>query len=398
MARIKTRYVGVYYRFAQKRVGLNGKLDKCFDIQYKKNDKYIWEKIGWVSEGYTVEDAIEIRGQRVKELRHPELKEYTNGFINNENDNEISPKTLPENEITLDEAWDAFYSHWIITNLKDTKLYYTYQKHWKSHFGSRRIRSITTKEIEEFTHELLKKLKPGSVKNILVLFQRIFNKCKLWEMIPLDARCPITIPKCVNVENPRERFLTYKEASILLDALQYIECNLYIIAKISLHSGMRLSEILNLRIYNINFDIGNISIENGKTGNRTAYISNELKKILMNFINAKSKKYNGSDYIFTNNSGKKLTKSHVSHTFARTVDDLGLNDNIISDNYKVVFHTLRHTFCSWLAIQGVPLYTISNLVGHKSLAMTQRYAKLSPDCKRNALQYIDLKMHETSTI
>ena len=39
-------------------------------------------------------------------------------------------------------------------------------------------------------------------------------------------------------------------------------------------------------------------------------------------------------------------------------------------------------------MKGVPLYTISELVGHKSLEMTKRYAKLSPDYKRDALKHL----------
>lgn len=54
------------------------------------------------------------------------------------------------------------------------------------------------------------------------------------------------------------------------------------------------------------------------------------------------------------------------------------------------FHDLRHTFASWLAIKGVSLYTIKELLGHKSILMTQRYAHLSPDSRQNAVNMIQL--------
>ena len=57
---------------------------------------------------------------------------------------------------------------------------------------------------------------------------------------------------------------------------------------------------------------------------------------------------------------------------------MGLNENVSTFSpRKVVFHTLRHTFCSWLAIRGVPLYTIAKLAVHSKPDMTQRYAQSS---------------------
>mgnify|MGYP007007240416 FL=1 len=59
-----------------------------------------YEKVGWVSEGYTVEDAIKIRGERIREIRHPELS--------------VPPGTPA---LTLSQAWDAYKKGWL-PNLK----------------------------------------------------------------------------------------------------------------------------------------------------------------------------------------------------------------------------------------------------------------------------------------
>lgn len=89
----------------------------------------------------------------------------------------------------------------------------------------------------------------------------------------------------------------------------------------------------------------------------------------------------------------------VSKTFRDTVNALGLNDTgeyvknakgepapvkITDARQRVVFHTLRHTYASWLVQKGFPLYTVAKLMGHSSLEMTQRYAHLSPDTVREA--------------
>ncbi|MDL2279575.1 tyrosine-type recombinase/integrase [Desulfovibrio sp. OttesenSCG-928-G11] len=89
----------------------------------------------------------------------------------------------------------------------------------------------------------------------------------------------------------------------------------------------------------------------------------------------------------------------VPDTFARTVDALGLNNTgemvknakgelipvrITDARHRVVFHTLRHTFASWLVQQGTPLYTVAELMGHSTLEMTRRYSHLAPDTLRKA--------------
>ncbi len=64
--------------------------------------------------------------------------------------------------------------------------------------------------------------------------------------------------------------------------------------------------------------------------------------------------------VFFDEKGNKLVR--VSKTFERAVNALELNDFITDRRDKVVFHTLRHPFASWLAINGTPIYTIKELV------------------------------------
>ncbi|MBK7552183.1 MAG: tyrosine-type recombinase/integrase [Syntrophaceae bacterium] len=85
---------------------------------------------------------------------------------------------------------------------------------------------------------------------------------------------------------------------------------------------------------------------------------------------------NPEDFVFQSKRGEKIKE--VSHTFDRVVKDLKINEGIKDPRQKVVFHTLRHTFASWLAIQGTPILTIKELLGHQTLAMTERYSHLSP--------------------
>ena len=76
----------------------------------------------------------------------------------------------------------------------------------------------------------------------------------------------------------------------------------------------------------------------------------------------------------------------------RVVAALGFNNGVTDPRQKVVFHTLRHTFASWLVEQSVDLYSVKELMGHSTLAMTERYSHLSPDKLRRAVKTLEAGM------
>jgi len=65
-----------------------------------------------------------------------------------------------------------------------------------------------------------------------------------------------------------------------------------------------------------------------------------------------------------------------------------LNDGITDLRHKVVFHTLRHTFASWMVQGGTPLALVSQMMGHSNLQVTMRYAHLAPSQAREAVDLI----------
>jgi integrase len=378
--RIKTAYVGVYYRYGRNRIKGNGKPDICYDIHYKANGRYIWEKVGWESEGYLVHDAVILRGVRIRNTRHPELQlmlQLQSPTVDADNQKTHVPPHTPEHapSLTVNEAWIAYKEQWG-QNLKNIKgLEYAYWKHLSPAFGEKKFSEITLTEMERLKGVLLKKLAPGSVKIIFRFFRQIFNKCKEFGLISEDVKPPkITMSNNLKGDRKRERYLTHDEISKFFDCLSLISCELYYIAKISLYTGMRLHDIVNLKVYNIDIETGVIHIHESKTGERTAYIPDALKFGLKNIL-AK----NMNSFLFSDKSGCKLKKKTLSTLYSHIMNNIGLNNNINNRLYKATFHTLRHTFCSWLAIDGVSIYTICQLVGHKSIEMTKRYAKLSPD-------------------
>ncbi len=361
MKRVLTKYPGVYSRQAGSR-SHNGKTDVCFDITYKLDGKKIWEKVGWASEGYAPKLAAQIRAERMRSMRH----------------GEELPRQQKKAPYFKEVA--AKYLEWAKDNktLKGRDDFYRYRKHLAPRFDDKRLNEISTFDLEQFKSDLSKLgLAPATVKQMLVEFRQMVNKAILWGMY--EGTNPIKGVKMPTLQNQRSRFLTYKEAKLLLVELNKVSPQLHDMALLSLHCGLRAGEIFNIKGQDLDFenDLLNISDPKNKQS-RKAFMTKAVKAMLSRYVPETP-----SEYVFKDKRHGGKIKA-ISKTFRLLVDKIGWNNGITDLRQRVYFHTLRHTFASWLAIQGNTLLTIKELMGHKTLEMTLRYAHLMPDQKRKA--------------
>jgi site-specific recombinase XerD len=106
-----------------------------------------------------------------------------------------------------------------------------------------------------------------------------------------------------------------------------------------------------------------------------------------------------NDYIFSRRSQSKEQDERedgimdpvdrISKTFNRVVTGLNLNKDITDRRQRLVFHSLRHTYASWLVEDGVSLYTVQKLLGHTQIKQTERYSHLSPENFRGAVKVLE---------
>jgi integrase len=94
----------------------------------------------------------------------------------------------------------------------------------------------------------------------------------------------------------------------------------------------------------------------------------------------------GTGLVFRTWEGHAWTLDYVSHRFRRCIRKAGLPT-------RYHFHTLRHTFASWLAQEGVSIYEIGQLLGHASVTTTQIYAHLQPQKLHATVNRIILPMN-----
>jgi len=247
--------------------------------------------------------------------------------------------------------------------------------------GKKPIKNISPFDIEKIKKKMAEANKaPRTIQYALAITRHTINKASDWNIY--TGVNPVTKVKAPKVNNKRIRHLTPEEAQDLLSELKKHSIQTYEMALLSLHTGMRAGEIFNLKFGDIDFANGIIHIRDPKSGeDRVAYLTEEISDMLSN------KDGEPNEYIFKDENGNRIER--ISKTFFRVVDKLGLNKGITDKRDKVVFHTLRHTFASWLAMQGTPIYTIKELMGHKTLAMTERYSHLAPDTKREAVRGLE---------
>jgi integrase len=228
---------------------------------------------------------------------------------------------------------------------------------------------------------------PRSVNYAIAVVRQVFNSAK--RNIFFHGISPVAGVRQLKFDNKRYRYLKHHEADKLMAVLQSRNQQLYEMAMLSLHCGLRADEIFPLIWGDINIEDGTILVRDTKNSkNRFAYMTKEIKNILNN----REKGMKG-ELLFPNECGQKYKE--IPKLCREVIAELGFNDGETDRRGKVVFHTLRHTFASWLVQNGTDLYTVQKLLGHSTIAVTERYSHLAKDNFNNAVQNFEDSLEQT---
>ena len=407
----KTKFPGVRFREVDTR-RYRGKPEKYYAIRYKSHGQTKEEGIGWESAGVTPQYASNIRSQIVQNIRtgydYQSLKERRR-LEENKRQDELKEKEAHKRENTPFKILAKKYIEWAKTEKKSWKDDNSrYKNHISPVLGEIPIKDIAVIHVENLKSTMKKKknartkkpLADITIKHTLALLRQIFYKGKSWEMyegdnpVTVTARDSKTFKKFLKgVDRKRERFLSREEAKLLSKELKIRSQQLHDYCQLSLLTGMRMGEVFNLKWTDIDLDNDLIHIKDPKSGvSSHAYITTPLRDMFKR-LGANGEK---GGLIFLDRKGKKM--KGASNVFDRVVRKLGFNKNVTDARDKVVPHTLRHTFASWLAMQGESILTIQKLMGHSDPSMTLRYAKLSPSHEREAAVRLARGEEETEKV
>lgn len=361
--------------------------DRYFTIRYQRNKKQIEECLGWASEGWTLQKANELLCKIKENIRFgrtpqsfKEMREMNEKIRTEEK--KIEQENLAD-RITIKEVYEQFM---IVYKTETADATYKrvrglYENYIDSKLGNKKLKDVTVTDVQNIILEVSETMASRSVNYVRSVIQLIFNYAKKHDLYPYDS--PTAKVKIKQEDNKRRRFLTKDEAKRLLEDLKKRSIDVHDEALLSIYSGMRAGEIFNLQWERVLWHIDRIFIVKTKNGEDRMEPMHPLVKEML------KRRYLDSQtgYVFKSRNGGKIKE--VSDTFERAVKALGFNNGVIDDREKIVFHSLRHTYASWLVMKGVDLYTTQKLMGHKSTQTTQRYAHLAPGYLEKAVNSLE---------
>lgn len=153
-------------------------------------------------------------------------------------------------------------------------------------------------------------------------------------------------------------------------------------------SGLRVSELVFIELKNVNRSEKTIRVMGKGSKERIVFFGDYADEILDIYLNKARKELiqkNGTDYLFLNNRGNKITIRSVELILKKAIDNLAIKN-------KVTPHTIRHTFATHLLNNGADIKSVQELLGHESLSTTQIYTHITSDRLRN----VYLKSHPHS--
>jgi len=248
-------------------------------------------------------------------------------------------------------------------------------------FGGRRAESIATREVKEWRDALLEGHTPSTVNRHLTILRAILRMGVRDHRLDAGA-----LPEIEPFEenNERTRWLNQEEeARLLAAAPEYLRPALLV----DIHTGLRRGELLNLRWDDIEFAAQSMRVRESKSGKgRHVPMDSVVVKTLAALSAARRERLRSRVVRQTEANGYVFSAPHggfmcnLNRNWYPTLKRAGLEG--------LHFHDLRHTFGSRLAMAGAPIFTIQKLMGHKVLAMTMRYAHLTPGHLRAAVELL----------
>lgn len=248
-------------------------------------------------------------------------------------------------------------------------------------FNAKRIASLTKADLITFRGQLVteRKLAPKTVNNICGLAKRIIAVAVEWEILQAS---PWQAVKPLKIQQQPFAFWMPEESAKFLAFCQKADPVLWEVCLVALHTGMRRGEIQGLKRDCLDFDNRLITV-------RRSW--NDKLKVLSEVTKSKQvRRIRMTPEVFSVLQARmvrpadSLVFPEAATLGTKQVKRIAKRGGVT----PIRFHDLRHTFASQLAMAGTALAVIQALLGHSTMAMTERYAHLHPDTLAGAVDVL----------
>ncbi|MBI5186764.1 MAG: tyrosine-type recombinase/integrase [Nitrospinae bacterium] len=248
-------------------------------------------------------------------------------------------------------------------------------KHLLPVFADMPLSKVTESTIERYILKRQEeKAAPATINRELALLSVALNTAKRkWKWIEKNPWEGIgMLPE----NNRRVRFLTQEEVENLYKALpEWLKP----IVTVARFTGLRIFNLLGLEWNMVDFFRKTITVGKTKNGDPLGL---PMTNVVFETLKEVSKvRHINTTLIFPDSRGQNRSRVVVGEAFKRACQKTGIMD--------FHFHDLRHDFASNLVSKGVDIYSVKELLGHKDMKMTVRYAHLSPEKLRRDICVLD---------
>jgi integrase len=344
------------------RTGKNGDVTYYIRYQFKAvgeggtfSVKDLKEKVGRKSRGFTREMAKEALKAREGEIAQ--------GRFNLEKSRKPHPfSELVERYHKHAESYKASYSRerYSIERIKE-------------YFAGRYLSDVTTWAVEKWKRERAKQVQPSTVNRELTILKHMLKMAVRWELASTNPAASVApFPG----QEGRTRFASEEELPRLLEACrnQITSPWLYPSVILAINTGPRQGNLLNLKFEDI--DLEQNLIHFVRTKNRKVNVvpmNREAREAVEWFL-----QHRYGDYLIMWPWAKRLGRTTLYDAFKRACKEAGI------ENFR--WHDLRHTTGSYLVMAGNDLVTVQQILGHRDIKSTLRYAHLAPAHKARAVE------------
>lgn len=250
--------------------------------------------------------------------------------------------------------------------------YLGYIKRWNRSFGRKLAAQVVPGDIEQWRRDMQALgMKNATVNRHTAFLKAVYNLGIRDQLVDANPLAKGRLRK-LEESGPRDRVISRSEETLILPKLEPVDRAAFIV---SLYSGMRQAELLNLRRDDVQFDTDRLRLNKTKA-KRAQYVPmNSALREALTWVMCQ----HGHDLLFPSQDdpGRPMSGSRLTERLKAVCEELGLRPGIL-------WHTTRHTYATRLGELGTATHDVKELARHSSIQVTERYMHANEKQTRDA--------------